>query len=584
MNIFARLHSDLLSILNELSAAKILPPDMRMDRISVESPRDATFGDMSSNAAMVLAKNAGMKPRDLAGLIVEKLEALPVVATARIAGPGFINITLATSAWHDVLQTVLAEGAKFGASTIGAGEKVNVEYVSANPTGPLHIGHARGTVFGDVLASLLESVGYDVAREYYMNDAGTQVDVLARSAHLRYREALGEDIGEIPSGFYPGDYMIPVGRALAEKFGDKWVNAPESEWLAEIQGFTVDAMMALVRDDLAALGVNQDNFVSEKALVAAGKVESVHAALTARDLIYTGVLEPPKGKKPDDWEPRPQELFRATAFGDDVDRPLRKSDGSWTYFASDIAYHLDKFERGYGKLIDVWGADHGGYVKRMEAATKAITDGGAALDVKICQIVKLMDDGEPIKMSKRTGTFVTLRDLVDEVGKDVVRFIMLTRSNEAPLDFDLKKVTEQSRENPVFYVQYAHARCHSAMRLATDAFPELSTERKNLVTSELTVLDDSAELALIKVLGAWPRAVEGAALAHEPHRIAYYLQELSAGFHGLWTKGRERPELRFIVENNAGKTQARVALVRAVQIVIESGLNILGVEPVKELR
>ena len=533
---------------------------------------------------MVLAKNAGMKPRDLAGLIVEKLEALPVVATAGIAGPGFINITLATSAWHDVLQTVLVEGPKFGASTIGAGEKVNVEYVSANPTGPLHIGHARGTVFGDVLASLLENVGYDVAREYYMNDAGTQVDVLARSAHLRYREALGEDIGEIPSGFYPGDYMIPVGRALAEKFGDKWVNAPESEWLAEIQGFTVDAMMALVRDDLAALGVNQDNFVSEKALVAAGKVESVHAALTARDLIYTGVLEPPKGKKPDDWEPRPQELFRATAFGDDVDRPLRKSDGSWTYFASDIAYHLDKFERGYGKLIDVWGADHGGYVKRMEAATKAITDGGAALDVKICQIVKLMDDGEPIKMSKRTGTFVTLRDLVDEVGKDVVRFIMLTRSNEAPLDFDLKKVTEQSRENPVFYVQYAHARCHSAMRLATDAFPELSTERKNLVTSELTVLDDSAELALIKVLGAWPRAVEGAALAHEPHRIAYYLQELSAGFHGLWTKGRERPELRFIVENNAGKTQARVALVRAVQIVIESGLNILGVEPVKELR
>ena len=584
MNIFARLHSDLLSILNELSAAKILPPDMRTDRISVESPRDATFGDMSSNAAMVLAKNAGMKPRDLAGLIVEKLEALPVVATAGIAGPGFINITLATSAWHDVLQTVLAEGPKFGASTIGAGEKVNVEYVSANPTGPLHIGHARGTVFGDVLASLLENVGYDVAREYYMNDARTQVDVLARSAHLRYREALGEDIGEIPSGFYPGDYMIPVGRALAEKFGDKWVNAPESVWLAEIQGFTVDAMMALVRDDLAALGVNQDNFVSEKALVAAGKVESVHAALTARDLIYTGVLEPPKGKKPDDWEPRPQELFRATAFGDDVDRPLRKSDGSWTYFASDIAYHLDKFERGYGKLIDVWGADHGGYVKRMEAATKAITDGGAALDVKICQIVKLMDDGEPIKMSKRAGTFVTLRDLVDEVGKDVVRFIMLTRSNEAPLDFDLKKVTEQSRENPVFYVQYAHARCHSAMRLATDAFPELSTERKSLVTSELTVLDDSAELALIKVLGAWPRAVEGAALAHEPHRIAYYLQELSAGFHGLWSKGREHPELRFIVENNAGKTQARVALVRAVQIVIESGLNLLGVEPVKELR
>jgi arginyl-tRNA synthetase len=584
MNIFARLHADIISILEALSAAEILPPDVKTDRISVETPRDASFGDMSSNAAMVLAKNAGMKPRDLAGLIVEKLQALPVVATADIAGPGFINITLAASAWHDVLLTILKEGPRYGASAIGAGEKVNVEYVSANPTGPLHIGHARGTVFGDVLASLLENAGYDVAREYYINDAGTQVDVLARSAHLRYREALGEDIGDIPSGLYPGDYMVPVGQALSEKYGNKWANAPESEWLEEIRRFTVDAMMALVREDLSALGVNQDSFVSEKALVAAGKVEATHAALLARDLIYTGVLEPPKGKKPDDWEPRPQELFKATEFGDDVDRPLRKSDGSWTYFASDIAYHLDKFERGYGVLIDVWGADHGGYVKRMEAATKAITDGGAALDVKICQIVKLMDDGEPIKMSKRAGTFVTLRDLVDEVGKDVVRFIMLTRSNDAPLDFDLKKVTDQSRENPVFYVQYAHARCHSAMRLATDAFPELNTEREKLTASNVTVLDDPAELALVKVLGAWPRVAEGAALAHEPHRIAYYLQELAAEFHGLWTKGRERPELRFIVENDAGKTQARIALVRAVQIVIESGLNILGVEPVKELR
>ncbi|MBT5812678.1 MAG: arginine--tRNA ligase, partial [Rhodospirillaceae bacterium] len=579
MNIFARLHDDILSIVGELSAAAVLPSDLNIDRVSVETPRDASFGDMSSNVAMVLAKNAGMKPRELALLIVEKLLALPLVSNAEIAGPGFINITLDESAWRDILREILVEGPGYGASDIGAGQKVNVEYVSANPTGPLHIGHARGTVFGDVLASLLENAGFDVAREYYMNDAGTQVDVLSRSAHLRYREALGEAIGEIPSGLYPGDYLIPVGQAIAEKYKNKWVNAPESEWLPEIRRFTVDAMMRLVREDLAALGVNQDTFVSEQELVNQGKVEAAHTVLTERELIYTGVLEPPKGKKPDDWEPRPQELFRATEYGDDVDRPLRKSDGSWTYFASDIAYHFDKFERGYRTMIDVWGADHGGYVKRMQAATKAITNDAAELDVKICQIVKLMDNGEPIKMSKRAGTFVTLRDLVDEVGKDVVRFIMLTRSNDAPLEFDLKKVTEQSRENPVFYVQYAHARCHSAMRLAPDAFPTIDTSRTNLAGADLTKLDDTVELGLIKVLGAWPRVVEGAALAHEPHRIAYYLQELAAEFHGLWTKGRERPELRFIVEGDKAKTQARIALVRAVQIVLESGLNILGVEP-----
>lgn len=584
MNIFARLHDDILSIIGELSAAAVLPSDLNTDRVSVETPRDASFGDMSSNAAMVLAKNAGMKPRDLALLIVEKLLALPLVSNAEIAGPGFINITLDVSAWRDILREILVEGPGYGASDIGAGQKVNVEYVSANPTGPLHIGHARGTVFGDVLAALLENAGFDVAREYYMNDAGTQVDVLSRSAHLRYREALGEAIGEIPSGLYPGDYLIPVGQAIAEKYKDKWANAPESEWLPEIRRFTVDAMMRLVREDLSALGVNQEIFVSEQELVNQGKVEAAHSVLTERELIYTGVLEPPKGKKPDDWEPRPQELFRATEYGDDVDRPLRKSDGSWTYFASDIAYHFDKFERGYRMMIDVWGADHGGYVKRMQAATKAITNDAAELDVKICQIVKLMDNGEPIKMSKRAGTFVTLRDLVDEVGKDVVRFIMLTRSNDAPLEFDLKKVTEQSRENPVFYVQYAHARCHSAMRLAADAFPNFDTSRTYLAGADLTKLDDVVELGLIKVLGAWPRVVEGAALAHEPHRIAYYLQELAAEFHGLWTKGRERPELRFIVDGDEAMTQARIALVRAVQIVIESGLKILGVEPVEELR
>jgi arginyl-tRNA synthetase len=584
MNIYTQLHDVVLGILSDLTKSETIPSGLSFDRVTVETPRDPSHGDLSTNAAMVLSKAAGMKPRDLAALIQDGLLAKALVDSADIAGPGFINIRLASSAWLEILREILTTGSKYGESNSGAGEKVNVEYVSANPTGPLHIGHARGTVFGDVLASLLEKVGFDVAREYYMNDAGSQVDVLARSAHLRYREALGEVIGEIPSGLYPGDYMIPVGKALASKFSDQWVQAPEEEWLPVIRRFTIDAMMDLIKVDLAALGVRLEFFVSEESLVQKGKVESAHTTLMDRGLIYRGVLEPPKGKKPDDWEPREQELFRATDFGDDVDRPLRKSDGGWTYFASDIAYHLDKFERGYSTQIDVWGADHGGYVKRMKAATDAVTNGAAALDVKICQIVKLMDKGEPVKMSKRAGTFVTLRDLVDEVGKDVVRFIMLTRSNDAPLDFDLTKVTEQSRENPVFYVQYAHARCHSAMRLSRESFPNIETGRDDLTAADLSLLQDTAEHSLIKVLGAWPRVVEGAAFAHEPHRIAYYLQELAAEFHGLWTKGREQTALRFIMEDDEALTLARMGLVRAVQIVIESGLNILGVEPVEELR
>ncbi|MFT6580653.1 MAG: arginyl-tRNA synthetase [Alphaproteobacteria bacterium] len=584
MNIYTQLHEVVIGILSELTESGVMPSGLSFDRVTIETPRDPSHGDMSTNAAMVLSKAAGMKPRDLAALIRVGLLATPLVDSADIAGPGFINISLASSAWLDILREILATGTKYGESDRGAGEKINVEYVSANPTGPLHIGHARGTVFGDVLASLLEKVGFDVAREYYMNDAGSQVDVLARSAHLRYREALGEVIGEIPSGLYPGDYMVPVGKALATKFSDQWVKAPEEEWLPVIRRFTIDAMMDLVREDLAALGVRQEYFISEESLVQNGKVEAAHATLMDRGLIYRGVLDPPKGKEPDDWEPREQELFRATDFGDDVDRPLRKSDGGWTYFASDIAYHMDKYERGFSTLIDVWGADHGGYVKRMKAATDAVTNGAAVLDVKICQIVKLMDKGEPVKMSKRAGTFVTLRDLVDEVGKDVVRFIMLTRSNDAPLDFDLTKVTEQSRDNPVFYVQYAHARCHSAMRLSLDSFPNIDTGRDHLSAVDLSALQDAAEHSLIKILGAWPRVVEGAAFAHEPHRIAYYLQELAAGFHGLWTKGKEQPSLRFIIEDDEALTFARMGLVRAVQIVIESGLNILGVEPVEELR
>ena len=521
-----------------------------------------------------------MKPRDLAELLTGKLANAEGVSTAEIAGPGFINVRLDDDLWRRCLGTVLQTGKAFGDSDIGGGAPVNVEFVSANPTGPLHIGHARGSVFGDVLAALLQKAGFAVTREYYINDAGAQVDVLARSAHLRYREALGEAIGQIPEGLYPGEYMKAVGAALAERDGDRWQASPESEWLPVVRSFAIDTMMDLVRDDLAALGITFDVFTSERGLVELGRVDTVLDGLEARGLIYTGTLEPPKGKKPDDWEPRPQTLFKATEFGDEVDRPLKKSDGSWTYFASDIAYHQDKHARGFDTQIDVWGADHGGYVKRMKAATKAVTEGAADLDVKICQIVKLLDKGEPVKMSKRAGTFVTLRDLIDEVGPGVVRFIMLTRSNDAPLDFDLTKVTEQSRENPVFYVQYAHARCHSVARMAADAFPDLDADQ----TADLGLLTDEAELALIKLLAQWPRTIEGAAQAHEPHRIAYYLYELAAAFHGLWTKGKEQTELRFIVENDRAQTHARLAMVSGVRTVIASGLELMGVEPLEELR
>ncbi|NKB59491.1 MAG: arginine--tRNA ligase [Alphaproteobacteria bacterium] len=582
MNIFSNFRSEIVQIVEGLAADNALPQALDLSRIAVDVPREAAFGDLSTNAAMVLSKPAGMKPRDLAALLVEKMIDVEGVVSADVAGPGFINIRLEDAVWRRCLAEILAVGKAYGDSDIGGGEAVNVEFVSANPTGPLHIGHARGSVFGDVLASLFQKAGYAVTREYYINDAGTQVDVLARSVHLRYREALGDDIGDIPEGLYPGDYLQPVGAALADREGDRWKDATEAEWLLDIRAYAIDAMMALVREDLAALGVRQDVFTSERQLVEAGKVDAVLETLTGRDLIYTGVLEPPKGKKPDDWEPRPQTLFRAIEFGDEVDRPLKKSDGSWTYFASDIAYHQDKYARGFKTLIDVWGADHGGYVKRMTAATKAISEGAATLEVKICQIVKLLDKGEPVKMSKRAGTFVTLRDLIDEVGADVVRFIMLTRSNDAPLDFDLAKVTEQSRDNPVFYVQYAHARCHSVARMAADAFPEL--ESRDDGAANLELLEDEAELALIKLMAQWPRIVESAAQAHEPHRIAYYLYDLAAAFHGLWTKGKEQSELRFIVENDVAHTAARLALVRGVRTVIASGLELMGVTPVEELR
>ncbi len=585
MNLFSEYRSRIVQAVDELCSSGVLPNDLDTSRVSVEPPREAEHGDLATNAAMVLAKQAGLKPRDLAEHIAEKLRADAQVTGVEIAGPGFINIRLEPAAWRAVLAEVLAQGDAFGASEFGAGKKINIEYVSANPTGPLHIGHARGTVFGDALASLLEKAGFEVCREYYINDAGAQVDALARSVYLRYREALGETIGEIPEGLYPGDYLIPVGQALAARDGDRWITAPEEEWLAPIRQFAIDAMMDLVRDDLATLDVRHDVFTSERSLVEAGRVDEVLENLKARDLIYTGVLEPPKGKKPDDWEPRPQTLFRATDFRDDVDRPLKKSDGSWTYFASDIAYHRDKYLRGFSELIDVWGADHGGYVKRMVAATDAVTEGAARLDVKICQIVRLLEKGEQVRMSKRSGHFVTLRDLVDEVGPGVVRFIMLTRKNDAPLDFDLAVVREQSRENPVFYVQYAHARCHSVMRMAAEALSDLPTDTEALASADLSLLQDEAELDLIKFIALWPRTVESAAEAHEPHRLAFYMYDLASAFHSLWTKGsREDPSLRMVRDDSVELTRARLALARATQIVIASGLSIFGVEAVEEMR
>jgi arginyl-tRNA synthetase len=584
MNLFRDMRGRILEVIGDLAAEGALPPGLETARVAVEPPRDPAHGDMALNAAMVLAKDAGLKPRDIAGMLADKIRALPGVDTVEIAGPGFLNIRLDRAAWYGCLGAILDEGDRFGRSDAGKGAPVNVEYVSANPTGPLHIGHARGSVFGDVLASLLDAAGYKVCREYYINDAGAQVDTLARSAYLRYREALGETIGAIPEGFYPGDYLKDVGQALAKRDGDRWMKAAEADWLAPVRAFAIDAMMGLVKEDLAALGIKHDVFTSERTLVEHGKVDAAFAELQARGLIYTGVLEPPKGKTPDDWEPRPQTLFRASDFGDDIDRPLKKSDESWTYFASDIAYHWDKFRRGFANQIDVWGADHGGYVRRMEAATKAITEGKAALDVKICQIVRIMDQGEPVKMSKRAGTFVTLRDLVDEVGKDVVRFIMLTRKNDAPLDFDLTAVTEQSRDNPVFYVQYAHARSHSVMRMARAALPGLDLSPDALRKADFARLTDESELALMRRMGNWPRTVESAAEAHEPHRLAFYMYDLASEFHALWTKGKEDPTLRFIVEDDAALTQARLALVRAVQTVIAAGLGIFGVQPVEELR
>jgi arginyl-tRNA synthetase len=584
MNVFSAFKNIIEREIEGIAAAGELPAETDPGRISVELPRDPSHGDLSTNAAMVLAKPAGLKPRDLAETIAARLKSVEAVESAEVAGPGFINLRLADTFWTERLIEILNAGTDYGAGELGGNRAVNVEYVSANPTGPLHVGHARGAVVGDVLASLLAKAGFAVTREYYINDAGGQVDVLARSAYLRYCEALGDDIGEIPEGLYPGEYLIPVGQALAQRDGEKWRGTDEAQWLPTVREFAVSAMLDLIRDDLRALGIAHDLFSSERALVEAGAVNAVMDALQSEDLLYEGVLEPPKGKLPDDWEERPQTLFKASEFGDDTDRPLKKSDGSWTYFASDLAYHQDKFHRGFPAMIDVWGADHGGYVKRVAAGIKALTGDAGELDVKLCQMVRLLENGEPAKMSKRSGNFVTLRDLVDAVGKDVVRFIMLTRKNDAPLDFDLVKVREQSRDNPVFYVQYAHARCHSVANMAGEAFPEADFSTEGLVAADLARLTDSDELALIRSLAAWPRTVEGAAEAHEPHRLAFYLYDLAAAFHALWSKAREEPGLRFVIADDQELTRARMALVRGVQTVIASGLDVMGVTPVDELR
>ena len=584
MNVFSNFLDVIKTKIELLVADGTLPEGIDGARVSVEPPRDPTHGDLATNVAMVLAKPAGLKPRDLAELLAENLRGHESVDAVNVAGPGFINLRLNQDYWHDLLREILATSETYGQSDIGQGRPVNVEYVSANPTGPLHVGHARGAVVGDVLAALLAKSGFAVTREYYINDGGSQVDMLARSVNLRYREALGENIQEIPEGLYPGDYLIPVGQAMAARDGDKWKSMDEADWLPVFRAFAVDAMMDRIREDLAVLDIRHDVFSSERALVEAGVVEAALHSLTAESLIYEGVLEPPKGKLPDDWEERPQVLFRASDFGDDTDRPMKKADGSWTYFASDLAYHQDKFRRGFRSLIDVWGADHGGYVKRVAAGVRALTGGAAEIDVKLCQMVRLLEDSEPAKMSKRSGNFVTLRDLANAVGKDVIRFIMLTRKNDAPLDFDLVKVREQSRDNPVFYVQYAHARTHSVAKMAEEAFKDTDFTVSALREADLTRLTDSDELALIRVLAAWPRTVEGAAEAHEPHRLAFYLYDLAAAFHALWSKARGEPSLRFVVAEDEDMTRARMALVLSVRAVLASGLAIIGVTPVDELR
>ena len=581
MNLFAEIRSLVTDSLTALVAEGVLPSGLDFAQVAVEPPRDPAHGDMATNAAMVLAKPAAMQPRAIAEALAAKLALDPRVTGAEVAGPGFLNLRLAASVWQGVVKAALTEGLAFGKSSAGAGRKVNVEFVSANPTGPMHVGHVRGAVVGDALARLLAFSGWDVTREYYINDGGAQVDVLARSAYERYREANGLE-PEIREGLYPGDYLIPVGEALKAKYGTSLLDKGEEVWLADIREIASEMMMEEIRGDLAALGVKMDVYSSEKALYGTGQIEAAIQALRDMGLIYEGTLEPPKGKTLEDWEPRVQTLFRSTAHGDDVDRPVMKSDGAWTYFAPDIAYHYNKVQRGFDELIDIFGADHGGYVKRMKAAVSALSNGKVPLDIKLVQLVKLYKNGEPFKMSKRAGTFVTLRDVVEQAGADVTRFMMLTRKNDVTLDFDFAKVLEQSKDNPVFYVQYANARINSVLRKSRDAGIDCSDAA--LANADLAILSHPAEIAMAQKLAEWPRLVEIAAKGNEPHRIAFYLYELASEFHSLWNKGNDDASLRFIQEGNAATSSAKIALARATSVVISTGLGILGVTPVEEMR
>jgi len=590
MNVHAHVHQRLIAALRAMQRASALPADLDFADVEVSPPRDPAHGDLASNAAMVLARPANMKPREIAERIVAELRSDPDIVGLEVAGPGFLNLRLRPALWQGLVATILREGSDYGCSALGGGERVCIEYVSANPTGPMHVGHCRGAVFGDALANLLAFSGFAVTREYYVNDGGAQVDVLARSALLRYREALGENIGPIPEGLYPGEYLKRVGAALAARYGRDLLDWPDDRRLGATRALAIEMMMVAIRDDLAALNVRHDVFFSERSLSEPTNnvVARTIAELRARGEVYQGRLPPPKGAPVEDWEDREQTLFRSTDFGDDVDRPLIKSDGSYTYFASDIAYHKNKLDRGFRSMIDVWGADHGGYVKRMRAAVAALSRGQADLDVKIVQLVRLLRGGEPVRMSKRAGEFVTLRDVVDEVGRDAVRFMMLYRSNDAVLDFDLTRVIEQSRDNPVFYVQYAHARGQSVFRNAAEVVPQVPSDGRAraalLAAAPLARLTDSGELALIRRLALYPTLVEGAARAHEPHRIAYYLYELAAEFHAHWNSGKDAPHLRFIIQNDPQMTLARLALVQGVVTVLASGLGLLGVEAPQEMR
>ncbi|MCY0147086.1 arginine--tRNA ligase [Hoeflea sp. G2-23] len=586
MNVFKDFEQRIKRAVEALDVVKEKGGALDFFRLTAEPPRDPAHGDISTNAAMVLAKPLGMNPRVLADMIAAQFADNADVAETAVAGPGFLNFRLTARFWQGLVGTVLRDGVDFGRSTLGAGAKVNVEYVSANPTGPMHVGHCRGAVVGDALANLMSFAGYDVTKEYYINDAGSQIDVLARSVYLRYREALGETIGEIPAGLYPGDYLVPVGQALADEFGPSLTKMPEDELMALIRPRTIDAMMAMIRADLKALNVEHDVFFSERSLHADGAKKIRHAIndLTFKGHVYKGKLPPPKGQLPEEWEDREQTLFRSTDVGDDIDRPLIKSDGSYTYFAADVAYFRDKFERGFKEMIYVLGADHGGYIKRLEAVAKAVSAGEAKLTVLLCQLVKIYRNGEPVRMSKRSGDFVTLRDVVDEVGVDSVRFMMLYRKSSETLDFDFAKVTEQSRDNPVFYVQYAHARCASVMRQALEVFPDLDLSPEALAAADLSDLSHESELALIAKLGEYPRMIEAAATGQEPHRVAFYLYDLASLLHGHWNKGRDEPGLRFVNDKNRQSTIARMGLVYAVASVLKSGLMITGTDAPEEMR